>query len=226
MPVRLTDLKRILLGKAPWGFTFEVFVRTLVLYLALVAALRLLGKRLNGQLTIVEMAVMITLGAIVSSPMEQPTRGVVFGFLLLLCALSFHRGVGRLGVSSEGFERLIAGDVMLLVKDGVLQLDALRHASLSHNIFYAELRSKGLRHLGEIQRVYLEACGAYAVLRRKKVKAGLSIFPEDERERTAGCKRADDCSACRSCGLVVDEARASRPCPHCGEHCWTFAVTC
>lgn len=224
--VRLTDLKRILIGGAPWGFTLEVLARALVLYVALIVTLRVLGKGLNGKITILDMAVMITLGAIVSAPMEQPRQGVVFGFILLLCLLFFHRGVSRLGVASQRFERAVTGSSVILVRDGVLDLEALRHASLSHNIFYAAMRVQGFRHLGELQRVYLEACGMYTVLRRTEAAPGLSIFPEGERDRIGGCTRSDGRHACRSCGLVVEPPTAAGACPHCGERCWTFAVTC
>jgi hypothetical protein len=49
--------------------------------------LRWLGKRMSGQLTIMELSVMLTLGAIVSASMQIPDHGILEGVLLLLCAL-------------------------------------------------------------------------------------------------------------------------------------------
>src|SRR5687767_8208554 len=95
--INLWDIERLLFGRAPPEFLLEVFIRALIVYLATLVVVRLLGKRMSGQLTITEMAVMITLGAIISVPMQLPDRGILPGLLALLCALAFQRGINWLG---------------------------------------------------------------------------------------------------------------------------------
>ncbi|RCH55308.1 hypothetical protein DJ568_09000 [Mucilaginibacter hurinus] len=70
--IDLSDIGRILLGEAPPLFLLEVFIRGLATYMFLLVIVRWLGKRMGGQITIMEMSVMITLGAIVSVPMQAP----------------------------------------------------------------------------------------------------------------------------------------------------------
>ncbi|MDQ4139865.1 MAG: hypothetical protein M3142_05015, partial [Bacteroidota bacterium] len=89
----LGDWQRILLGNAPWEFMLEVFIRTAIVYVALLITWRLLGKRMSAQLTITELAVMITLGGIASVPMQLPDRGILLGFLGLAIAILFQRGL-------------------------------------------------------------------------------------------------------------------------------------
>lgn len=62
--IHFNDLHRLLFGEAPAIFLLEVFIRTLFTYLILLVITRWLGKRMTGQLSITEMAVMLTLGAI------------------------------------------------------------------------------------------------------------------------------------------------------------------
>jgi uncharacterized membrane protein YcaP (DUF421 family) len=102
--IHLGDIARIFFGEAPPIFLLEVFVRTLIVYIFLLYILRWLGKRMSGQLTIMELSVMLTLGAIVSASMQMPDHGILEGFLLLLCALGFQRGISYLGVRSAKFE--------------------------------------------------------------------------------------------------------------------------
>lgn len=78
----MADLKRILFGVAPPEFMLEVFIHTLIIYIALLFIVRALGKRMSGQLTIMEMAVMLTIGVYI----ELVTRESVF-YLLLLVAI-------------------------------------------------------------------------------------------------------------------------------------------
>ena len=71
------DWHRILIGTAPTEFLLEVLIRTIIIYLFLLVTLRLMGKRMGGQLTISELAVMLTLGAIVSVAMQIPEKGLL-----------------------------------------------------------------------------------------------------------------------------------------------------
>ena len=42
--------RRLLIGEAPWRFLLEVLLRVAIVYLALVAVMRLFGKRLSGHI--------------------------------------------------------------------------------------------------------------------------------------------------------------------------------
>src|SRR6476659_4263861 len=68
--IHFGDIKRWLFGDAPPEFMIEVFIRTILIYLFLLLIVRLMGKRMSGQITLTEMAVMITLGAIVSPAIQ------------------------------------------------------------------------------------------------------------------------------------------------------------
>lgn len=90
------DFYRILFGETPEIFLLEVLLRTLFMYVALLVVVRLMGKRMGGQLTISELAVMVTLGAIVSPGMQMPQTGLLLCLVILLCALIFQRGTNWL----------------------------------------------------------------------------------------------------------------------------------
>ena len=87
--IHLSDIYRILFGEAPVEFLVEVFIRTWLIYLILLIIVRLMGKRMSGQLTIAEMAVMVTMGAIVAPAMQIPNLGILQGALILFLALAF-----------------------------------------------------------------------------------------------------------------------------------------
>src|SRR5436189_227928 len=49
--VKPYDLYRILIGEVPWSFLIEVIFRTAFIFLILLISMRLLGKRMAGQLS-------------------------------------------------------------------------------------------------------------------------------------------------------------------------------
>ncbi|MDJ1482531.1 DUF421 domain-containing protein [Cytophagaceae bacterium YF14B1] len=223
--IHLGDWQRILLGDAPAIFLLEVFLRTIFIFLFLLVITRLLGKRMNAQLSLTEMSVMITLGAIVSAPMQDPIRGLLPGVVILLCVLVVLRGLNLLSYKYRKIELLVQGDVRLLVKDGILQLDQIRQEGFEREQIFAHLRSENIIHLGQIARVYLEACGTLSIYKSVSPKPGLSVLPSNDRILVNRQAKTHSHLACASCGYVVTSAVHSVKalCPNCQSIAWTEA---
>src|SRR5215210_3002625 len=114
--IHLGDIKRWLFGQTPPEFMIEVAIRTLLIYVILLLVVRLFGKRMTGQITLVELAVMVTLGAIVSPVMQLPDRGILFGVIALFVALLFQRGLNLVAFKNEKVEHVTQGTLTLLIK--------------------------------------------------------------------------------------------------------------
>jgi uncharacterized membrane protein YcaP (DUF421 family) len=222
----LGDWKRIILGNAPVEFMLEVIIRSLFIYCLLLVVIRLLGKRMSGQLTITEMAVMLTLGAIVAVPMETPERGVLQGVLLLFLILAFQRLLTYFIFKNRKFEDLTQGKMSLLVKEGVIQLKEVDKLQISREQLFAVLRNKKIFNLGKVKRLYQEACGEFSVYEYPEPKPGLPILPLADALLQKTFQHADDgLMVCNRCGNTSDEpAKTSRPCPICGNEEWEKAV--
>jgi len=221
--IHLADWQRILFGQAPPIFLLEVFIRTLIIYIFLLVVLRWLGKRMSGQLTILEMAVMLTLGAIVSVGMQTPDRGITLSMFVLFCTLAFQRGLGWLGIKSAKIEELTQGRISTLVKDGVLELDEMSRCRISRQQLFAQLRSSGIYSLGQVRRVYLEACGLFSTVKMHTPFAGLPTLPPGDNKAIDLLQHTDD-MACANCGNVSGDQSLLKDCPRCGANAWTPAV--
>jgi uncharacterized membrane protein YcaP (DUF421 family) len=221
----LTDWKRILFGSAPPMFMVEVLIRTLVIYLGLILIVRLLGKRMTGQITITEMAVMVTLGAIIAVPMQVPDHGIILGLFILGCALGFQRGLNWLTSRSARFETVVQDQVGVLVEDGVLQLEEMNKARVSREQLFAVLRNRNVRHLGKIRRLYLESCGLFSLYHRTEEVAGLSLLPDsDPAAREVEQPGPAGQRACGHCGWVMPTVGKNERCPNCDAQRWQQAV--
>ncbi|TDE14488.1 DUF421 domain-containing protein [Dyadobacter psychrotolerans] len=223
--IHLWDVHRILFGEAPAEFMIEVFIRTLLIYLALLTIVRLMGKRMSGQLTIAEMSVMLTLGAIVSPAMQIPNVGLAQGTLILILAFIFQRGLNFLEFKNYKLEKLSHGEIVLLVKDGTLILEEMDKAKLSRQQLFAVLRSEGIFNLGQIERVYLEAFGMFSIYKTKNPKPGLPIFPPEDEEIKSFSKEAEKHEmVCKSCGHIGTEEEFQRECSVCLTTEWIEAT--
>src|SRR5690606_25427884 len=109
-----------LFGEAPYIFLLEVLLRTLIIYLVFIIIIRFLGKRMAGQLTITELAVMLTLGAIIAPAMQAPEIGILLGIFVLVCVYLFQQGLTLLTFKNNKIEVLTQGKAVPLVQDGIL----------------------------------------------------------------------------------------------------------
>jgi uncharacterized membrane protein YcaP (DUF421 family) len=224
--IHFGDINRWLYGQAPPEFMIEVFIRTILILVFLLLVVRLMGSRMAGQITITELAVMITLGGIVSPSMQLPDRGLLFGIVALICALIFQRGINLWAFKNEKIEKLTQGHMSVLVRDGVLDIDELRRNRITRQQLYAMLRKKDIHNLGKIDRVYLEACGALSVFEGDNSKAGLPISPGKDPEILKLQKGVDSgMMACCRCGHVQRVKEGQPACEVCNEKEWAEAYS-
>ncbi|WP_343537253.1 DUF421 domain-containing protein [Sphingobacterium thalpophilum] len=223
---RLTDWQRILIGEAPAVFLLEVLFRSLLIFFVLQLVIRGMGKRMAGQLTISEMAVMITLGAIIAAPIQLPDRGLITGIIILGCALVFQRQINLLGFKSTKMEELLQGRETLLVKDGILQLENIAKSRISHQQVFASLRNQGIYNLGEVKRLYLEACGLMSLFESKEPQYGLPLGPVSDQDlRLPDTVDDKQLMACVHCGAVRKTGlQPEKTCDHCHNKTWTLAI--
>lgn len=221
--IKLEDWQRILFGNITPLFLAEVFIRTLIMYLVLLTVVRWLGKRMSGQLTIIEMTMMITLGAIVSVPMQMHDRGLLQGILILIVALGFNRGVNFISYRSPRTNAALHGRPTLMVKNGVMQLTQLQKVRVSKQQLFSELRTKNVSHLGEVKRMYLEPSGSFSILKLKHPLMGLPIFPPNDEGILSIQKNAGpQIWVCQNCGSLFDVN--CEPCKLCSEDLFIKAI--
>jgi len=223
--IRLDDWERLLIGNNPWGFTVEIFLRTLVIYFFLVLVMRLLGKRMNAQLNITDLAVMLTLGAIASVPMQDYNAGILPGILLLIAILLLHQGLTLLSFKNRQVEELTEGIVKCVIKDGLIDTQKLEDMRISKDQIFSILRSNGVRHLGQVKRLYSEADGQFSVYKFKDAQPGFSVYPRKDDSLPPSTEKIEKQHVCGYCGnLSKNPEEINKSCGYCGHSEWVQAI--
>lgn len=222
--IRLDDWERILIGNNPWGFTVEIFIRSLIIYFFLVVVMRLLGKRMNAQLNITDLAVMLTLGAIASVPMQDFEAGILPGILLLIAILLLHQGLTLWSYKNRQIEELTVGKVSLVIKNGVIDVERLKKMRISKDQIFSILRSNGVRHLGQVKRLYSESDGQFSLYKFKEAKPGFSVYPRKDETLPPDTKEDEEHMVCGYCGFLLKHEEASDKCSNCENNDWVKAI--
>jgi len=223
-PIELGDWSRILRGKSSWWFVPEALFRLTVLYVLLILALRLMGRRMSSGLSRNELLAVVSLAAAIGPAMQNPEQGLLPPLIIAVWVVAFQRLMTLATFRSHRFENRSDGKGSTLVSDGRMDLRELRRCALPVERVHAQLRGEGIINLGEVERLFFEPGGAFSTVRRDRERPGLSLVPEwDEALRKT--QRED--GSLRVCG-ICGEVGAEHPphaCPACGaSDPWQAAV--
>lgn len=159
-----------------------IAVKTAIVYLFLVAGLRLLGKRELGQMSLYDVVMIIILGNAVQNAMVGSDTTLVGGIVGAVVLLGLNRGLNTLIVKSPPVGRFMVGQPVMIVHDGVPLADRMRHEGVTTDQLMAALREHGLEDLSQVHICVLEVDGTIsviprdaAVLRTKRHYRGLRL---------------------------------------------------
>jgi uncharacterized membrane protein YcaP (DUF421 family) len=147
-----------------------LLLRTLLValaaYAAVVAMVRVSGKRTLAKWNAFDLVVTVALGSslatMVLSRQTPLAQGVVAFAVLVLLQLC----VSWLSVRVRAFERLVKSEPALLVRDGRPDEAAMRRERVSLAEVRAAVRSKGLSRLEDAAAVVLETDGSISIITR------------------------------------------------------------
>ena len=221
------DWSAIFLGSEEWSFLPEVALRTLIMFMIIITGLRFMGKRGVKQLSVVELVVIIGLGSAAGDPMFYKEVGIVFSLLVFLIIIALYAGLTYIVGKSKKAEDMLEGKPLCLIQDGVFVLENFKKENLGSDEFFAELRLKGISHLGQVETAIEETSGELSVFyyADEEIKAGLSVRPDALK---SPLKKIDEAGhySCTFCGYTDYKTSASSlVCPQCKKKEWVKATS-
>lgn len=224
--IKLSDIQRILIGEVPFHFYIEVIFRIAFIYLILMVSMRLMGKRMSTQLSRNEMAAVASLAAAVGVPLMNPERGLLPAFAIAVVIITYQILIAKKASVNKKFESATQDEYNTIVKDGILNTDAMLLTRISRDRVFAQLRSEGISHLGMVKRLYFEAAGSFSILSASEPKRGLSILPEWDVSLFRELHTKTTMLVCHYCGKPKEatEAGDNTICSNCKHNDWVHAV--
>ena len=138
--------------------------KTTVIYLFLIAGLRLLGKRQLGQMTIYDLVLIIVLANAVQNAMVGEDTTLVGGLVSATTLLALNRLFTLIVTRSDRMERFMVGNPVLLLNDGALVPDHLRREGVTREQVMAALHEHGLDSFEQVHMCVLEVDGTISVV--------------------------------------------------------------
>ena len=141
------------------------YLRTLVLYLVLLACVRLMGKRQIGQMEASEFVVAMLVADLAAIPMQDVAIPLYSGLVPIVTVLGAEFILAGLCLRSIRLRRILCGKPVILIENGRLLQNNLRRTRITLDELTGHLREKDILDLRTVQYAILETNG------------NLSVFP-------------------------------------------------
>ena len=142
----------------------EIVLRTAVVYLFLVILLRLTGKREVGQMSILELIVILVISDAVQNSMVGENTSLWGGLVAVVTLFVADKLLKFATRRSKRLEKAVEGEPRLLVRDGRVLPKALREEGVEVDDVRAAARGVGVARLEEVRLAVLETDGSISII--------------------------------------------------------------
>jgi uncharacterized membrane protein YcaP (DUF421 family) len=141
----------------------ELVVRGVVVYVALLVALRIFGKREVGQFTIYDLVFVLLVANALQPAMTGPDTSLVGGLVLIVALVTANAIVGRLD-QIPMIHRLFTPAPAVIIRDGAYVDDMLQREGVTQDEVEMAIREHGLTGANDVKLAVLEADGTISVV--------------------------------------------------------------
>ena len=139
------------------------FFRTALLYILLIAVIRLMGKRQIGQMEPSEFVVTMLAANLAAIPMEDVGIPFYSGLIPILTVLGVELVLSGISMGSVRFRRILCGKPVIMIENGRILRENLLKTRVTLDELTGHLREKDVLDLTTVQYAILETNGNLSV---------------------------------------------------------------
>jgi len=148
-----------------WGFG----LRVLVLYIVSMIALRVMGKREIGELSVFDFVISVMIAELSTLPMEDTAVPLYRSLLAIAGLVGLQILVAYVQLKSHRFRHWVDGEPSVLIERGEIREQEMKKIRYTIHDLLTQLRDKGFANVADVEFAILETSGT------------LSVFPKPEK---------------------------------------------
>ena len=141
-------------------------IRTILLYIVIILAIRIMGKRQIGELQTSELVVTLLISDIAAIPMQNTEQSLLSGIVPILILIVCVIIISLLMLKRAGFRRIICGKPIVIISDGKINQSEMHRLRMSTEDLSEELRQQGVFNIEDVGFAIVETNGKLSVLKK------------------------------------------------------------
>jgi uncharacterized membrane protein YcaP (DUF421 family) len=147
-----------------WEEYIWIVLRSVVVYLFMIIAIRLFGKKEIAQLSVIDLVFILLISNSVQNAMVGPSTSLEGGLIAAASLFLVNFILKNVLYRSKKASELIQGHAIMLVYSGKIMTQNLERARISNDELEAAIREHGVKDIKDVNLAVLEVDGNISVL--------------------------------------------------------------
>ncbi len=148
---------------------YFIIIRTVILYIIVTVAIRLMGKRQIGDMQPNELVITLLISEIAAIPLQDTNQPVLLGIIAIFVLVILEICVSVLTMKSFSFRKIISGKSVVVIKNGVIDQQSMRDVRMTVLDLIELLRGKDVFCIDDVAFAVLEVNGDLSVMLKSEV---------------------------------------------------------
>ena len=154
---------------------FTVVLRSLIVFIILIAGVRLMGKRTIGELQPYEFVITLAVADLACTPMQDVSVPLLYGVIPILVLFVVHFLLTFVTTKSQRFRKFLNGKPFIVIDSDGINSECLTKLNISVNDLLALIRQQGYFSIPEISYGIIETNGKLSILENENASAPSSV---------------------------------------------------
>ena len=141
------------------GIMLIIIIRSVLLYILIVFALRLMGKKQLAQLQPSELVTTILISNIATLSLEDSAVPMVYGIIPIMTIVCTDVFMSFIMLKSSRLRRIITGTPQIIISDGVIDRRVMKHLRYSVDELMEAMRECMIFDISQVQYAIVETTG-------------------------------------------------------------------
>ena len=145
----------------------ELIIRAVVIYFALFALLRFVGKKHVGELAPFDFLVLLILSETVSNALSGEDKSLIGGLISAATLIALVMAVSFVSWRSKKVERFLEGVPNILVRHGTRREEVMAQQQVTISELLEAMRRNGCTNIADVRAAVLENDGKISIIMRE-----------------------------------------------------------
>ncbi|MBQ7879716.1 MAG: DUF421 domain-containing protein [Clostridia bacterium] len=154
-----------------------IFIRTVIVFIALLVVMRLMGKRQIGEMQPYELVITLLISELACIPMGDPSIPLLYGLVAIFTVYLLHQIICVLDLNFNKAKAVISGVPSVLLNKNGIDDHELKKNNLDVSDLIESLRVEGYFALDAVEYALYESEGAFSALPKKDFQSMQTSLP-------------------------------------------------
>ena len=150
------------------GSYIDIIIRSGCVYLFMLIAIRVFGKRELTQLNTSDVILILLVSNAVQNAMVGKDTSLIGGLLAALILFLINFGIKKIMIKSDKFANIVQGKPEVLIYKGSIDMQKIADLDISVQELKEAVREHGIEHVSDVKLAVLEVDGNISIIDGKK----------------------------------------------------------